>query len=274
MIKEIYAEVIDVIEESFETIAKEDYISFILYIGRADVIPGLKTQVCTDCVVDYQLDRYYDETREAFYLHYLRRNYTREGFRYEGESGIDDLSIEMMIYCHLWDSSYFLKSLYRLAAILDGKGYQWTPDVPENGKYNFIKDNIISPLQVKAINLGNLVAKAFDSNIRNAFAHSLYNVNVEAREIYTRTKQGYRTYTFGEFQKIFLYSVILMNKLQNYLEMNHDYAGKKNNALTEAFFTPDGIKVQVYGQMINRAGNLYPEFRLMKIKDSSNSPKS
>ena len=27
MIKEIYAEVIDVIEESFETIAKEDYIS-------------------------------------------------------------------------------------------------------------------------------------------------------------------------------------------------------------------------------------------------------
>ena len=89
-----------------------------------------------------------------------------------------------------------------------------------------------------------------------------------------RTKQGYRTYTFGEFQKIFLYSVILMNKLQNYLEMNHDYAGKKNNALTEAFFTPDGLKVQVYGQMINRAGNLYPEFRLMKIKDSSNSPKS
>ena len=52
MIKEIYAEVIDVIEESFETIAKEDYISFILYIGRADVIPGLKTQVGTDCVVD------------------------------------------------------------------------------------------------------------------------------------------------------------------------------------------------------------------------------
>ena len=268
MIKEIYAEVIDVIEESFETIAKEDYISFILYIGRADVIPGLKTQVGTDCVVDYQLDRYYDETREAFYLHYLRRNYTREGFRYEGESGIDDLSIEMMIYCHLWDSSCFLKSLYRLAAILDGKGYQWSPDVPENGKYNFIKDNIISPLQAKDINLGNLVAKAFDSNIRNAFAHSLYNVNVEAREIYTRTKQGYRTYTFDEFQNIFLYSVILMNKLQNYLEINHDAAGKKNNALTKAFFTPDGLQVQVYGQMVNHAGNFYPEFRLVKIKEN------
>ena len=62
-----------------------------------------------------------------------------------------------------------------------------------------------------------------------------------------------------------------MNKLQNYLEMNHDAAGKKNNALTNAFFTPDGLKVQVYGQMVNRAGNLYPEFRLVKIKETEDS---
>ena len=82
------------------TIAKGDYISYILYIGRADVIPELKAHFGTSCVIDYQLDRYYDETREAFYLHYLNRNYSKEGFKYDGESGIDDLSIEMMIYCH------------------------------------------------------------------------------------------------------------------------------------------------------------------------------
>ena len=52
-----------------------------------------------------------------------------------------------------------------------------------------------------------------------------------------------------------------MNKLQNYLEINHDAAGKKNNALTKAFFTPDG-------QMVNHAGNFYPEFRLVKIKEN------
>lgn len=59
-----------------------------------------------------------------------------------------------------------------------------------------------------------------------------------------------------------------MNKLQNYLEINHDAAGKKNNALTKAFFTPDGLQVQVYGQMVNHAGNFYPEFRLVKIKEN------
>lgn len=267
MIKEIYNEVIESVVDSFDIIAREDYVSFILFIGRADVIPGLKRMVGTDCVIDYQLDRYYDETRESFYLHYLNRNYTKEGFHYEGESGIDNLSIEMMIYCHLWDSNYFLKSLYRLASILDGKGYQWNTDIPENGKYNFIKENIISPLRRRGVSLGNLVAKAYDSNIRNAFAHSLYNVDVAAREIYTRTKQGNKTYTFEEFQKIFLYSVILMNKLQNYLEENHNLASEKNTALTNAFITPDGVKVQVYGQMTNRGENLCPEFRFVKIKD-------
>lgn len=209
MLDEIYNEVIESIVDSFDTISRKDYTSFVLFIGRADVIPGLKRIVGTDCVIDYQLDRYYDETRESFYLHYLNRNYTKEGFHYEGESGIDDLSIEMMIYCHLWDSYYFLKSLYRLASILDGKGYQWNTDIPGNGKYNFIKENIISPLIIRSkdISLGNLVAKAYDSNIRNAFAHSLYNVDVKAKKIYTRTKQGNKTYTFEEFQRVFLYSV-------------------------------------------------------------------
>ena len=188
MIKEIRKEVTDIIEKLFTTIASEDYTSYILYIGRADIIPGLKAHVETDCVIDYQLDRYYDETREAFYVHYLNRNYSKEGIKYDGERGIDDLSIEMMIYCHLWDSVYFLKSLYRLAEILDGKGYQWSPDIPENGKYKFIQENIISPLQAKNIELGYLVSKAYDSNIRNAFAHSLYNVDVDSKKIYTRTR--------------------------------------------------------------------------------------
>ena len=130
-------------------------------------------------------------------------------------------------------------------------------------------ESVIKPLQEKQIELGNLVAKAFDSNIRNAFAHSLYNVNVESRKIQTRTDLGVRTYTFEEFQKLFLYSVILMNKLQNYLEENHNEAAKANNVLTHGFFTPDGVNVQVYGEMLHRNNQLYPEFRLVKIKAST-----
>ena len=60
-----------------------------------------------------------------------------------------------------------------------------------------------------------------------------------------------------------------MNKLQNYLEENHNEAAKANNALTHGFFTPDGVNVQVYGEMLHRNNQLYPEFRLVKIKAST-----
>ena len=76
IIKEIIEEILQAIEDSFVTIAKDDYISYILYIGQADVIPELKAHFGTSFVIDYQLDRYYDETRELFYLHYLNRNYS------------------------------------------------------------------------------------------------------------------------------------------------------------------------------------------------------
>ena len=115
MIKEIIEEILQAIEDSFVTIAKDDYISYILYIGRADVIPELKAHFGTSCVIDYQLDRYYDETRELFYLHYLNRNYSKEGFKYDGEAGIDDLSTAIfaasprMLLCMssgIWGSAF------------------------------------------------------------------------------------------------------------------------------------------------------------------------
>ena len=58
-----------------------------------------------------------------------------------------------------------------------------------------------------------------------------------------------------------------MNRLQNYLEKNHIEAAKMNTVITKSFFTPDGVKVQVYADMIDRAGLQYPEFKLVKIKE-------
>ena len=62
------------------------------------------------------------------------------------------------------------------------EGYLWNPNIPKNGKYMFVKNKIITPLQKKNFSLGNIVTKAFDSNIRNAFAHSLYNVDIKSRK--------------------------------------------------------------------------------------------
>ena len=80
MLKEIVDEVELAIDDAYIKMAKEDYLSYVLLIGRADVMPMQKKLFPTECVIDYQLDRYYDETREGFYLRYLNRNYHKEGF--------------------------------------------------------------------------------------------------------------------------------------------------------------------------------------------------
>lgn len=265
MIKEIIDEVELAIDDAFLKMAKEDYLPYVLLIGRADVMSMLKSRFPTECVIDYQLDRYYDETREGFYLRYLNRNYHKEGFHYDGDEGIDDLSIEMMIYDHLWDSSYFLKSLVRIAAILTGKGYIWKPEIKDGGKWEFIHEEIIEPLKVKGIALGEIVEKGYSTDIRNAFAHSLYNINKESKTITIRPKRGARTITFEEFQKKFLYSVILMNRMQNALELNHEKACQLNGCLTEPFLTPDGVKVQVLAEIVKRGDIMHPEFKMVRI---------
>lgn len=265
MLKQIVHEVELAIDDAYIKMAREDYRSYVLLIGRADVISTLKTCSPTECVIDYQLDRYYDVTREGFYLRYLNRNYRREGFHYEGDEGIDDLSIEMMIYDHLWESSYFLKSLVRIAAILVGKGYIWNPTIPEKGKWEYIHKNVIDPLKENGIALGEIVEKGYSSDIRNAFAHALYNVNVERKTIEIRPKTGFKTISFEVFQKKFLYSVILMNRMQNALELNHKMTCQLNGFITEPFFTPDGVKVQVLAEEVERGDIMYPEFRMVRI---------
>lgn len=259
--------VFDVIDEAFNEMYKKDYTSYILFIGRAAVIPGLKRITGTDCVVDYMLDTYYDKTRTDFYLRYLRRNYSKDGFAYDGERGLDDIHIELMIYAHLWDSSDYLKALVRIAEIVSGNGYLWDPQVNWRKKEKKMRECIIAPLKNAGLALGDFIDQCYDSRIRNAFAHSQYSINYDKRVITVRADDGNINLTFDEFQNLFLRSVILMNKMENALEMNHDTAAKTGTALTEVFKTPDGLSVRVYGRMVPRGKILSPEFSLVGIKD-------
>ena len=267
MLFELRKEIVAAIEDAYKLMASKHYIEYILFIGRGDSIPGLKSQVGTDCVIDYSLDTYYDKTRTDFYLHYLNRNYRKDGFNYEGVQGIDDLNIELMIYCHLWDSSYFIKSLCRMASIASGNGYLWSLKIPWRKKDKFMQNRIIAPLKNSGLKIGEIVEGCYDASVRNAFAHSLYTIDVEQRKIYFRPESGYKTMTFDEFQLLFLKSVFLMNLMENMLEYNHNVAAEKNTALTEAFMTPDGLKVQVQTELEQYGDVCRPVFRLAKVKE-------
>lgn len=267
MIKELYEDTTQALDEAFRFMRAKFNKEFILFIGRADIVPGLKQITGSDCVIDYQGDTIYDETRTRFYLHYLNRNYKRDGFAYKGESGFDDLNIELMIYCHIWDSSYFIKALYRLASIVSGKGYIWNVKIPRLKKEEFIIKKIIEPLKTVGLKIGFLLEECYDAGLRNAFAHSLYTIESEQRMIYIRPEKGFKSYTLEDFQTLFLKTTLIMHLMENMLETNHNEAAKKDAALTEAFMTPDGVKVQVYAYMQNRGDSIRPEFKIVKVKD-------
>jgi hypothetical protein len=195
----------------------------------------------------------------------MNRNYKKCCFGYEGDSGLDDLSIEMMIYTHVWESEYFLKSLVRLAGILNDKGYIWEPEIDSQGKWDFMKENVIQPIEPSCPELANIIQKAYSSDIRNAFAHSLYNIDPQRRNIHIRPKRGNQTFSFEAFQEKFLYSVILMNSLLNAIEQYHAEAALLNNALTPVFLTPDGVNVQVFARVDCIKGKQYPRYFLNRI---------
>lgn len=50
------------------------------------------------------MDIYLDETRTKYYLDYLKKNYSHEGYRYQSEDAVNDITAEMTIYSHIWDS--------------------------------------------------------------------------------------------------------------------------------------------------------------------------
>ena len=263
MLREIIEETDWATADAFDRMAKCDYLSFVQFIAKAEIVASLKLKKGSRCILDYPVDRYLDKTREDFYLRYLNRNYTKEGFFYEGLNGIDDLSIEMMIYTHLWESSYFMKTLARMSSILLGRGYEWKP---KYGKWDYMQKDIIIPLKKMNIHFGSVLEKAYSSEIRNAFAHSLYTVDIESKSITMRTKHmGIHTISFYDFQKRFLYSVLLMNSMLNALDRNRIKACRKNTAITGPFLTPDGVSVQIIAETIMIEGKATPRFRMNRL---------
>ena len=267
MIRDIQDEICQAIEQAYDAICKADYDAFILLIGRAEIQRGLKSITGSDCVMEYMMDIYLDETRTQFYLDYLRKNYSKEGYDYPQDRAVNDITTELTIYSHLWDSEYFMKSLYRIAAIIAGKGYLWECVLPTRELHLHFRDNVIIPLKDHGLKLGEILEKAYHSSIRNAFAHSRYTIDASSRRIDIRPKSGYESFSFEEYQQIFLLSAILMNKMENYQELNHNEAARKNTALPKPFKTPDGVKVQVFGKMVQRGAESHSEFRMAKIID-------
>lgn len=264
-LRKIEYEVSCAIEEALVALCDISQPNFCLLIARAGVEPKLESIGKSRYVMDNAMDVYHDETRQQFYLNYLNANYRKGVLNYTEKDGLDKLYVEMMIYSHLWDSQRFLKDIYRLATMIAGKPYDWELDLEDGLPYTGMRDDIIAPLKAKGLRLGDIIDASYSSHIRNSFAHSVFDIDIQSQQIHLRSKHiknnSDSLLSFDVFQEKFLHSVFLCYCLTNIIENNRLEAAKANTAITDAFLAPDGRMMQVLGEIIEIKGKLYPRFR-------------
>lgn len=154
---------------------------FVLLLCDAHYSEKLKGTNTNPYVINPFEDGYFDRERVKILLDYAKHQYSFLDKENTSDSK-SFITIELMIYTHLWESKPFLRMLRNLLNLCEGKRYDWNIKVPDFKKYKFIieiKDGF------KDLNMGinNIIDNSFHPSLRNAFAHSEYAFNRHSPKI-------------------------------------------------------------------------------------------
>lgn len=210
---EIEDEVKNTLFSAFQDIAKnnfENYIPFILDGEYDEVIGNNDKCGLSPYTIEYSLDNYKDENRLRFMCEFLNEFYNfsdKISIKYNSYR----INIETMIYAHIWEAKPFLKNLYRLTMLLNGKEYEWkVKDTLFYVKANFINDHIIKQLSSIDSPLTYIFQNSYDNVLRNALAHNDYTIDSTHIEyINDRAKESEQKFfkkTITEWAECFIYS--------------------------------------------------------------------
>ena len=124
-----------------------------------------------------------------------------------------------MIYTHIWESFHNLHNYKRLADLCDSKEYSWNIEIGKQSRFIFIRDTIKSVFQAHNLEIYNLIDKSYHSQLRNAFAHSLYHFSLKGHDIvlekYERKNANIQQLSFDEWTERFLTSALMQNFYHN-----------------------------------------------------------
>ena len=212
--RQIEQKVKDAVEQVFDYIknrCKEE--NYILFLADAEFNKMIKVNNINPNVIDSREDRIKDQTRFKFFLEVLNNFFHFPEGVLETKDNEYKLSIELMVYTHIWESKPYLKQLFRIASLANAQTYTWDVNVPEMGKHSFIRNQIRDVFKTKALLIGSIISKGFHSSLRNAFAHSEYLID-EGEQIimldtYQSVRWDIREISFKDWTKRFLYTALL-----------------------------------------------------------------
>lgn len=217
--RKLQLEVTSAIDELYNTAKnnernKNDYI---LFLARSFYDAQAEKNKFNSWKLDHAYEEMIDRHRVDFLIQYLNNQYN-----FQAENSVDSkfsLSIELMIYSHLWESKHNLGKFKKIADLCDSKNYDWDVQIPGDSKYKYIKKNIRDIFKKHNLKIYKIFNEAYKSQLRNAFAHSLYHFSLNGHSIILENheKQNHpiQRLTFDEWTTIFLKSALLQNLFHN-----------------------------------------------------------
>ena len=215
---EIAEEVLESLNETFDYIRYkcQDH-NYVLFLAEADYKNEYRTNYqhhrLSPYIIDNRVDRYKDASRLNFFIDYLRAFYSWPLPIIKTEDTDFQITLEMMMYTHIWESKPFLRQLYRLAYLVTGKSYPWDVVVPEMSKHTFIRNDTRNVLASKNLKLASVISKGFHTSLRNAFAHSEYRFDDYHKCIHLDTYKGepwdIDRISYNDWTERFAYSALL-----------------------------------------------------------------
>jgi hypothetical protein len=218
------AEIKNSVIEAFEYIknnCREDNYILFLANGEFDDKSFPKGSGNNPHSMDNRIDGYKDESRINFFIQFMKTFYSFP----TGIDYVDDddfrITLELMIYSHIWESKNLLKQLYRISSLVLDKPFPWVVNVPEMSKHIFIRNDIRDSLRSNKLSLSEIITKVFHTSLRNAFAHSEYSLNKTSKKITLHTYKGDGSWdipsiTYDDWSKRFTYTTMLSFYLMKY----------------------------------------------------------
>lgn len=213
--KEIYDEVKNHVIDTLNALIKNNPQDYVLFLANGEYSKSVTALNCSPYTIDNRTDAYRDFYRNKFLFDFLEKYYPKKDplENLSKDEVIYKIHLELMIYTHIWESKPFLKKLHRLAVICNKKDYPWEVNVPKTKKYKFI-NKIQENFNKANSGLSEIIGKAYNSSLRNAFAHSDYTIyevesKIELLNHNPKNNLSLKDISFNDWEEKFCYSALL-----------------------------------------------------------------
>lgn len=218
-------EVVDFVNYLLDKVKEKNFSEYVLLLSRASYQVENENTYLSPYVIQSNLEIMQDMSRQQFLHTYLNQYIAllSDNVFMSNEIQEFNINIQLMIYSHVWESHRFLMNLKRISSILSGKGYEWRISferpqkkssnkmIPIN-KGKMIKEEILELLYSFDEKIGTFISGLYDSSIRNGYAHSLYQINMDEGNIRILKSETYsveKEVNFFDWETTFFYSVLL-----------------------------------------------------------------